>query len=140
MSQSFETVNEAEMRTPRQIEEIKRGVKRPHDHVGNLEKYDWQSQDCLEYVNSLEEGSYINYSDLARRFGLNDSDEFCKGNIGQVVKKFLLNNCIDLNSFSTLRKGCNINVRRQKKRLSFNEKVSLPIEQTNKQVSTDLKI
>lgn len=38
--------------------------------MGNLESYDWKKDECLEDVENLAEGSTLNFSDLARRYGL----------------------------------------------------------------------
>ena len=59
--------------------------------------YEWQSEEDLSYVNNLDDGALLNFSDLARTFGLKDNDAYGKDNKNQVVKQFLVNNGININ-------------------------------------------
>jgi len=38
--------------------------------VGNLESYEWRKNDCLEAIENLAEGSILNFSELARTYGV----------------------------------------------------------------------
>ena len=58
--------------------------------MGSLDEYEWRSQECWEYVNELEDNAVINFSELARMFGLKDSGAKGKDNKHQVVKQFLV--------------------------------------------------
>ena len=58
------------------------------------------NQECLSYVNNLYDGTLLNFSDLARTFGLKDNDAYGKDNKNQVVKLFLVNNGININRFN----------------------------------------
>ena len=136
MAESFETKKEAEVRTRNEIQMLKDGKKRKHKPIANLDRYQWQSKDCLEFVNSLVPGSCINYSLLALEYGLKDPGT--KDNKNQVVKEFLIENGVDLSQFLEHRKGkSKFNVRRKKRRLDYG--VSIPVKQTNEQISMKLK-
>ena len=140
MVKSFESKSDAEKRTLKNTEAIKEGRKRQHNPLGNLDKYKWQSKECLDFVNNLEEGAYLNYSELARMFGLKDKDEFGKDNKNQIVKQFLINNGVEVDKFDYHKKTDNINVRRKKLKLSDNSRVSIPTEPTIHAVKKDLNL
>ena len=99
MVQQFETKSDAEERTLNNKEDTEAGRKRRRNPIGNLAKYEWQPEECLSYVNNYD-GSLVNFSKLARTFGLKDNDAFVKDNKNQVVKQFLVNNGIDIDRFS----------------------------------------
>ena len=88
MAQSFETFAEAKERTNKDIEKQALGLKRPHDHVGNINVYTWDSEGCLAEVNSYSDNFNINYSYLARNFGILNRKNEIASNGGQIVKTF----------------------------------------------------
>ena len=45
------------------------GIKRSHDHIGNLSNFTWLKEECIYELNQTIEEN-INYSDLARRYKL----------------------------------------------------------------------
>ena len=67
MVDGFESKKAAAARRLNDITDIHEGRKRQHDHVGDLGKLDgkWRSKDCLDYVNGLCDGTFINFSQLA---------------------------------------------------------------------------
>ena len=71
--------------------------------MGNLKK-DWNYQGCLLHVKNLPDGSFLNFSELARDFGLKDPSSFIKDNLNQKVKEFLEKSGIDLNRFKHKKK------------------------------------
>ena len=50
------------------------GMKRAHNHVGNLKSYSWDKNNCIEEVERYPADYNINYSDLARRFDLKNKN------------------------------------------------------------------
>ena len=44
--------------------------------AGDLQSYEWTSRDRLDYVNNLFLRSHINFSELAREFGLKDIGDY----------------------------------------------------------------
>ena len=99
MFRYFENQQDAEERTLKQLENIREGKRCANNHAGNLQSYEWRSQDCLDYVTNLLPGSHINFSELARQFGLKDNGDYRSDNKNQVVKKFLHENNVDLGQF-----------------------------------------
>ena len=50
LTRGFETYNCAVERSSRTNRKIETGEKRPHNHVGDLANYVWNSEDCLAKV------------------------------------------------------------------------------------------
>ena len=118
---------------------ILEGKRCANNHAGNLQSYEWRSQDCLDYVTNLLPGSHINFSELARQFGLKDNGDYRSDNKNQVVKKFLDENNVDLGQFVQHRnQQTQHNVRRKKRKLTFDSNVSLPMLPSNEQVKREL--
>ena len=58
----------------------------------DMEILPWNEAECLEMVRAYHEGNKINFSELARHYGVkNNNNEFPK-NGGQIVKMFLQEN------------------------------------------------
>ena len=57
MLQSFETFENAKVRTEKNQERIKQGVKRKRNHVGKEGSYIWKSNECYEEVYIYITGS-----------------------------------------------------------------------------------
>ena len=139
MFRCFENQQDAEERTLKQLENIREGKRCANNHAGNLQSYEWRSQDCLDYVTNLLPGSHINFSELARQFGLKDNGDYRSDNKNQVVKKFLHENNVDLGQFVQHRnQQTQHNVRRKKRKLTFDSNVSLPMLPSNEQVKREL--
>ena len=119
--QQFESKSNAKKRTLENKRDIEAGMKRAHNSVGNVYRYEWQYAECLYYVDNLEDGTTLNFSELARKFGLKDKDSYAKGNESQIVKQFLIENSVDIDEKFRYHKKLGpdqVNVRRQIKRLS----------------------
>ena len=90
-------------------------------------------------MNNLYAGSYINFSELAKEFGLKDIDDYQSDNKNQVVKAFLQENNVDLDQFVQHRnQQTQHSVRRKKRKLTFDSNVSLPMLPSNEQVKREL--
>ena len=138
MFRYFENQQVAQERTLKQLGDIREGKRRPNNHTGNLQRYEWRSQDCLDCVNNLYPGSYINFSELAREFSLKDIGGYQSDNENQVIKKFLQENNVDLDQFVQHRnQQTQHNVRRKKRKLTFDSNVSLPMLPSNDQVKRE---
>ena len=138
----FESKKDAEIRTLNDKFQISSGLKRRHKPVGDLEKLadTWRSKECLDYVNGLPDGESINFSMLARKFGLKDVNCKQKDNKGQIVKEFLKSKGVDVGKFSYHAKMNEegVNIRRKKKRLDNFNRISVPMDPTPQQVTADL--
>ena len=80
MVQQYETISDAAERTQNNKEDIEAGRKRRRNPIGNLANYEWESEECLRYFNNLDDGALLNFSDLARTFGLKGNDAYGKDN------------------------------------------------------------
>ena len=49
-------------------------MKRAHNHVGNLQSYSCNKDNCIEEVERYPADHNINYFDLARRFYLKNKN------------------------------------------------------------------
>ena len=118
MVEGFESKKTAEDRAMKNVADLRKGMKRPHNHVGDLGKFSskWNSEACLVYVNGLCEGSFLNFSHLAREFGLKEMDCKQKDNNGQIVKEFLIASGVNIDKFDYHAKlpENGVNVRRKK--------------------------
>ena len=136
MSESFESFANAKERTLTENEKISSGKKKIKDHVGN--KYgEWDAEQCLQEVKSYEAGKSINFTHLARKYNIKDNNGNTPGNAGQMVKKFLENNFIDIQKFSYQGQENSMIIRKKKRKLA--DCVSIPTEMTNKKLKVELK-
>ncbi|XP_065653932.1 uncharacterized protein LOC136080770 isoform X2 [Hydra vulgaris] len=136
---SMETFKQAEQRS---YELKEKGVKKPKKHIGSSHAYKDQLNSCLEEVKVYQTGEKINYSDLARKYNIIDSESKMPKNGGQIVKEFLKENDVNLTSLSELKRRSGekspVIIRRKKRLTDLN--VSFPQEETNAQVAAKLNL
>ena len=96
----------------------------------------WNSEACLDYVNGLCEGTFLNFSYLAREFGLKENDCKRKDNKGQIVKEFLMASRVDIEKFDYHAKlpENGVNIRRKKLKLYNSNRVSVPMDPTTENI------
>ena len=139
MVDGFESKKATESRTLKNITDIKEGLKRQHDHVRDLEKLSGKCNPkaCLGYVNGLCDGTFLNFSHLARKFGLKEIDCKQKDNKGQIVKEFLIKSGVDIEKFDYHAKlpENGMNIRRKKVKLYNCNRVSLPMDVTTADIT-----
>ena len=93
-------------------EERRNNKQSQFDHVDDTSK--WYLKECIEYVSNLPDGSYLNFSDLARKYGIkNENGDFLK-NEGQIIQNVLEENNIDMTKFDYLRKNNSCRLWRKK--------------------------
>ena len=119
---------------------MKEGRKRRHYHVGDLEKLSdkWNSKACLDYVNNLCDGTFLNFSHLARTFGLKEID--CKQkDKGQIGKEFVKSG-VDIEKFDYHAKlpENGVNICKKKLKLYNCNRVSVPMDVTNENITKSL--
>ena len=84
-------------------------------------------------MRSYPKGNKINFSELARHYGVkNNNNEFPK-NGGQIVKMFLQENGINFDSLNYKNKIAAVHFRRKKRKIA-GINVSIPTDVTNTQV------
>ena len=141
LKESFETADEALVRSQGENKKIKNGEKKPKKHVGKIENYNFDQDECLDYVRNLENGTFLNFAELARKFKVRETQ-----NMGQVIKTFLIEQGIDLSRFSYQRKrevnDTTLNVRRKLKKIPDTD-VSVssdpPLSQTYRLLHDDIE-
>ena len=92
-----------------------------------------ECKSMFELCQSIRKGSLLNFSHLARMFGLKEKDNFGKDNYNQVVRKFLEDSGVDLNRFKYHKKidGDQYHVRRAKEKFDLpntSRKISGPTD------------
>ncbi|XP_065666302.1 uncharacterized protein LOC136087455 isoform X1 [Hydra vulgaris] len=139
----METFKQAEQRSYELKEKVDTGVKKPKKHIGSSHAYKDQLNSCLEEVKVYQTGEKINYSDLARKYNIIDSESKMPKNGGQIVKEFLKENDVNLTSLSELKRRSGekspVIIRRKKRRLT-DLSVSFPQVETNAQVAAKLNL
>ena len=50
-------------------------MKRAHNHVGNLQSYFWDKDNCIEEVEGYPADYNTNYSDLAGQFDMKNKND-----------------------------------------------------------------
>ena len=104
MVEFFETPQQCKERSFKEREKVESEKERKKVHVpSNIPP--WNEDECLQTVRSYPEGYNINFSDLARQFGIKNSNGEVQKNAGQIVKGFLEENGIDLFNYQHARKG-----------------------------------
>lgn len=113
--ESHESRAEAENRSFEEKQKITDGKLKEKNH-GNIQNYNWQWKECLEYFRNLERGSLVVYKDAARKFKLINEKGIPK-NGGQLLRKFLIKNNVNLDHFKTIRGDAKWAPRKALKRL-----------------------
>ena len=135
LKQNFETEDDCKERSFEENLKIESGAKKKHNHVGDTSK--WNLKECVIEVSNYPPGTSINFSALARKYLVNDENNLPIKNGGQIVKKVLEDNGIDLTAYKYQE---NMNRCRRRKLKFPGSDVSLPCEDTNENVVKNLKI
>ena len=69
---------------------IQNGGKRKKDHLGDLSDFNFDKENCIHEVNSYNENDEINFSALARKYNLRNSNQILPKNASETVKESLL--------------------------------------------------
>ena len=131
MSESFETYSECKDRN------ITHQTQKKKNHVGLV---CWKSEECLIEVSSYgTEVNKINFTALARKYGMKNSSGSFPGNGGQVVKEFLIESGVDISQFDYKSKEQSETRTRRHKRKIQGTDIAIPCDPTNKNVKDALK-
>ena len=90
--------------------------KRKKDHVRDISKFNFDKENCIHEVNSYNENDEINFSALARKYNLKNSNGILPKNAGQIVKEILLSMDFDLSRFTNCHPYFEFRIRRKKRR------------------------
>ena len=106
---------ECKKRTRREEEERQQN-KRARKNHGSTDR--WDLKPCVEAISRLPEGSYINFTELARKYKVENDNEEVLRNGGQIIKKALVEGGIDLDKFEFMGKNNELRERRKLNKLS----------------------
>ncbi len=95
--------------------------KKARSHIPQLSQVSWDTQSVLRELQTLPDGSKVNWSEIARTHGVPG------GNAGQTVKEFARQNGIDVSALDSHPTSCR--VRSQKRKLPGGE-ISVPCSPT----------
>ena len=133
LQESFETISECKIRTQKNLDDIKNGIKKKHKHVCNIK---WNLDDCINEVSDLPEGSFINFSALARKYDIINDDGNYNRNGGQIIREALERANIDIEKFDYHGKSTS---REKRQTIKLENETGMPKEVTEAQVIEELK-
>ena len=85
------TVQEAEARAKREAEKVRLGLKKPKDHIGNLDNYRVDKVGIIKAVSSWTDEHQVNWTqDLGNKFIQKLNEDKAPDNSGQIAKEFVL--------------------------------------------------
>ena len=108
--------------------------------IGNLEKMTWDKEGLQKEVENYESGTFINWSELARRYKItNTAGELAK-NGGQIAQECLKAEGVDLSWFvkEAARSDGKPIIRKRLKKGAGVE-ISIPLPETNEKLKQKLK-
>ncbi|XP_065678700.1 uncharacterized protein LOC136093585 [Hydra vulgaris] len=130
MNQSFETFANLKVRNE------KKNPNKLKDHTGNYTNK-WNENDCWKEVVSYVPGTKINFTELAQKYNVINSNGEIAKNRGQIVKQFLSSKGVDLSCLKYKGQGNRI-IRRCKKKIHATD-ISIPAEPTIKKIKLNIK-
>ena len=116
LNQSSESYEQAKSRVEVTQRKIQNGSKRKKDHVGDISKFNFDKENCIHEVNSYNENDEINFSALARKYNLKNSNGILPKNAGQIVKEILLSIDCDLSRFTNCHPNSEFRITGKKRR------------------------
>ena len=132
---AFETKEDAAERHATAMQQGKQ--KSP---VGSFSNMEWDKEGLKAEVKSYEDGTLVNWSELARKYEVkNKAGELAK-NGGQIAMEYLKSEAVDVERFRKKR-GNNVdngNIRKRLKRGAGGE-ITVPCSETNEKVKEQLK-
>lgn len=91
---SFESRKAAEERNAK----IQKQQKKK-DHTGNINAMNWDKEGLKMEVESYSDDVQVNWSSLARRFGVKNKKGEYSGNGGQILKQYLTSEGVNVAKF-----------------------------------------
>ena len=136
MTECFESKQECLDRSFCELKKIESGEKEKKDHVGVLPE--WNEKQCFDHINSLPDGTVINFSALAKEYKLLNSASKTSPNAGQILKEVLMKKNINFDRLSYRGKTSGPRFRRRKRKLNEYD-VSMPCDITNEAVKEKMQ-
>ena len=141
MSMSFESIEEATVRSKDEAEREADGSKKKKVHVGNFENMTWDKDGLKTEVTQYPDNKVVNWSALARTYNITNTNGNPAKNGGQIVKDYLKSVGVDTGRFKRAKnfddsKECRI--RRKKLRLQGGE-IAVPTIETTAEIKDKLQ-
>lgn len=126
---SFESKAAAKKRKePLEISDVPSKKIKKKDHTGDLESMTWDKQALKHEVEGYADDHEFSWSELARRFNVYNKSGQPAKNGGQIVKKWLLSQSVNLTRFTRKQKPLAKIKTRRKKRKGHGGEISIPTE------------
>ena len=129
---AFESTEDAKLRS-----NVEAGTKK-RSPVGNLQNKNFDKEKMKEEVENYPDNMVINWSTLARKHNIKNTQGEIAKNGGQIAKEWLKSVGVDVNRFKRKLDGNEEKVRRKKLRGHGGE-ISVAVPQTTESVKADMK-
>ena len=138
LDSSFEMKQSAEKRKETTNLENEVPPSKKKHHAGNFDKVSWDKNGLKEEVESYEDDTNVNWSDLARRYQITNKKGQIAKNGGQIAQEWLISQGVNLHRFK--RPSENDRQPRRKKLKGLGGEISLPTPETNEGLKQKLKL
>ncbi|KAK3700756.1 hypothetical protein QZH41_010938, partial [Actinostola sp. cb2023] len=140
IAMSCESKRAAEQRiTECQTSQSKRKKK---DHTGNINSMNWDKENLKAEVEGYEDGVQVNWSALAKKYGIKTKAGNYAHNGGQIAQQYLVNEEVNVHRFKRKneeQESKETRIRRKKLR-GLGGEISLPTPETNDELRDTLKL
>lgn len=121
------------------------GKRKKKNHTGNLENIKgWDKEALKEEVDGYAEGTIVNWSELARRYGVTDKTGNTAKNGGQIIQDVLISMGVNVHQFKNPKSinSCNERKKRARKRKLRGRggEITVPTPDTNNTLKNKLKL
>lgn len=130
---AFESKDEAAERHNAQ-----RQLGKQKSPVGRFQDMEWDKDGMKEEVNSFSDGTLLNWSELARRYGLKNKTGQLAQNGGQIAMEWLKSEGVDVERFKKRRESDIGNIRKKMKK-GVGGEITVPCPETNRKLQAKLK-
>ncbi len=100
---------------------------------------EWDKDGLKEEVNSFGDGTLVNWSELARRYGVKNKTGQLAQNGGQIVMEWLKSEGVDVGRFNKKRRESDIGNIRKKMKKSVGGEITVPCPETRRKLQAKLK-
>ncbi|XP_019626548.1 PREDICTED: uncharacterized protein LOC109471652 [Branchiostoma belcheri] len=139
LAEEFETRAEAETRTRKRKLQEEQGTRKCKKRLGNFGRWaDFDREALKEEVNSYEDGTEINWKQLALKYDIKGPDGKQMANAGQLLKLWLQEENVDTDRFE--RQAPSVRIRRARLRVGVGSDMTVPKKRTEEQISKELSI
>lgn len=121
---SFETKQAAKERHEKELLGEQMTQK---NHCGDFQIMHWDKETLKAEVISYEDGQSVNWSELARKYKVDNGKGEIASNGGQIVKEWLKMEGVDVNRFKRIHENSREHIRRKKRR-GIGGEITFPVD------------